>query len=332
MRALVIVILAASVFSMAQQQPDLKQVEAKAEAGDPAAQSDLGYRYLTGDGVEKDAQQSFQWYRKASEQGYAPALYSMGTAYYNGDGVAVDDGKSYIYFMFAKHAGYARAQDAVQRAERELNPRVLRDAKLFAAQVLLSGKDVPADPGFAIEIYKGMSDAGDPIAEVRLARFYILGQVVNRDKATAQQLCEKAAKNGFTPGMVCLGYLDQSSELGTPSYDESIRWYKRAAERENPVAMFSLASMYAQGLGVKQDKVKASAWILRAAQLHLGTAVDIANRLKAHLPAKEFKAAEQQARVALVEHPNPPASGHGTIMVLDNTVMEFPLAPRFPEN
>ena len=45
----------------------------KAEEGVDYAQYDLGIRYLTGDGVEKDPKVAEQWLKKAAAQGHADA-------------------------------------------------------------------------------------------------------------------------------------------------------------------------------------------------------------------------------------------------------------------
>ena len=55
-----------------------------AEQGDPDAQYNLGVRYDTARGIEKDTQQAVAWYRKAADQGYARAQYSLGVKYDSG--------------------------------------------------------------------------------------------------------------------------------------------------------------------------------------------------------------------------------------------------------
>jgi len=41
----------------------------RAEAGDVVAQGNLGWRYETGTGVEKDEKMAVKWYTKSAEQG-----------------------------------------------------------------------------------------------------------------------------------------------------------------------------------------------------------------------------------------------------------------------
>ena len=72
-----------------------------AEQGDRLAQSKLGYCYLKGEGVAKDAVQAVSWFRKAAEQGVASAQTSMGYCYVKGEGVAKDEIEAYAYWNLA---------------------------------------------------------------------------------------------------------------------------------------------------------------------------------------------------------------------------------------
>ena len=53
---------------------------------------------------------------------------------------------------------------------------------------------------------------------------------------------------------------------GVPrDYSETLRWYRRAIEQNNPRAQFYLGLMYYNGRGVPQDEAEAVKWIRRAA-------------------------------------------------------------------
>ncbi|MFY8000795.1 MAG: tetratricopeptide repeat protein [Candidatus Kapaibacteriota bacterium] len=62
-------------------------VKSLAERGDLVAQSDLGDMYFGAQGVPQNLPEAVKWYRKAAEQGYAPALYGLGLAYLYGQKV-----------------------------------------------------------------------------------------------------------------------------------------------------------------------------------------------------------------------------------------------------
>ena len=84
-----------TVFQLSAQQTktDLKpfeEVKAKAAGGDADSAYQLGLRYYNGDGVRKDLAEAAKWFRKAAEQGFAPAQSDLGRSYHNGEGVPQD--------------------------------------------------------------------------------------------------------------------------------------------------------------------------------------------------------------------------------------------------
>jgi TPR repeat protein len=67
-----------------------EELKARAEKGDPEAQSNLGACYGNGAAVAKDHVEAVKWYRRAVEQDYAPAQNNLGSCYLNGNGVTKD--------------------------------------------------------------------------------------------------------------------------------------------------------------------------------------------------------------------------------------------------
>ena len=59
----------------------IAQIRKKAEAGDVAAQFQLGQLYIRGNkraGLERDDEQAAQWLQRAAEQAHQPAQYALG--------------------------------------------------------------------------------------------------------------------------------------------------------------------------------------------------------------------------------------------------------------
>lgn len=126
------------------QKADLAATKAKAEAGDPEAQINLGVMYLDRDVVPRDVRQAVywfnkaaqgdpvrqymigeiftsrglsadRWYEKAADQGHADAQYRTGVKYHHGRLVGTKTvGKNYLkaaqYFVKAADQGHAKAQ------------------------------------------------------------------------------------------------------------------------------------------------------------------------------------------------------------------------------
>src|SRR3954463_14329838 len=65
----------------------LEKWQQLAKKGDPAAQTNLGYLYYEGKGVEQNYGEALKWYNVAVLQGYPDALFNLGVAYAEGKGV-----------------------------------------------------------------------------------------------------------------------------------------------------------------------------------------------------------------------------------------------------
>ena len=63
----------------------------EAESGDVISQNSLAARYATGDGVDKDLDQTIYWYKKASLNDDPDAFYNLALMYLLGEGVDKDD-------------------------------------------------------------------------------------------------------------------------------------------------------------------------------------------------------------------------------------------------
>ncbi|GHT43958.1 hypothetical protein FACS189454_00160 [Planctomycetales bacterium] len=81
-----------------------------AEQGYAPAEYNLGLCYANGDVVAQDKAEAVKWFRKAAEQGHAPAQGNLGLCYYNGDGVAQDKAEAVNWFRKAAEQGNAKAQ------------------------------------------------------------------------------------------------------------------------------------------------------------------------------------------------------------------------------
>ncbi|WP_298046243.1 tetratricopeptide repeat protein, partial [uncultured Cardiobacterium sp.] len=81
-----------------------------AEAGDAAAQNNLGVLYAEGQGVAQDYAQARTWFEKAAAQGHANAQNSLGFLYAKGQGVAQDYAQAHAWWEKAAAQGHAEAQ------------------------------------------------------------------------------------------------------------------------------------------------------------------------------------------------------------------------------
>jgi hypothetical protein len=147
---------------------------AKANAGDAAAEDQVGLIYLNGDAVPKDVTKSALWFRKAAEQGLSDAQYNLAGAYSDGEGVPLDYAQATIWFRKAADQGDAGAQ---------LN--------LGAAYEV--GQGVPQDYAQAAVWYRKAAEQGDAEAQFFLGLLYDDGQGVPQDYAEAYLWLDIAA-------------------------------------------------------------------------------------------------------------------------------------------
>lgn len=62
-----------------------------AEQGNPAGEYDLGHMYVSGEGVEENAEKALYWFRRAAEKNYLLAVKSLAHAYRKGElGLTID--------------------------------------------------------------------------------------------------------------------------------------------------------------------------------------------------------------------------------------------------
>ena len=90
-----------------------------ADAGNPAAEYEVGLRLVDGRGVTRDPKAAAGWFEKAARQGLAPAAYRLGSQFEKGIGVARDAAQSTDWYQRAADAGNIRAMHnlAVMLAE-----------------------------------------------------------------------------------------------------------------------------------------------------------------------------------------------------------------------
>jgi TPR repeat protein len=67
-----------------------------------------------------------------------------------------------------------------------------------------------------------------------------------------------------------------------PDYVEAARWFTKAADRDNPAALYNLAGMYERGHGVAKSLLKAAELYERSAKLGNGEAQKSLKRLQSH--------------------------------------------------
>jgi TPR repeat protein len=101
-----------------------------AEAGEPAAQYNLGILYENGGGVEQDYVEAAYLYGLAARQGHGGAQMNLGALYGNGRGVVRDFSEAFIWLSLASAQGNPEAPELRDLAAGQLSAEELTAARV----------------------------------------------------------------------------------------------------------------------------------------------------------------------------------------------------------
>lgn len=140
-----------------------------AEQGYAPASRRLAGRYSVDSRAAGNKAEAVKWYRKAAEQGDAISQNELGNLYANkffDSGVARNDAEAVKWYRKAAEQGYVDAQNSL--------------GFMYA-----SGRGVTRDFAEAVKWYRKAAEQGDDIAAYRLAEHYAHGLGVTKNEAEA---------------------------------------------------------------------------------------------------------------------------------------------------
>ena len=156
----------------------LERLRWQAERGDAAAQSDLGFRYWSGQGVPLDYAEAARWYRLSANQGHAVGQYNLGVIYQYGQGVATNYAEAARLYRLSAEQGVASAQ---------ANLGLLYE----------HGQGVPMNKTEAMRWYRLAAEQGNAAAQHNIGVMYANGQGVHQDFDQAEWWLQQAANQGL---------------------------------------------------------------------------------------------------------------------------------------
>ena len=206
--------------------------------GDTNAMDNLAALYESGEADERgvpDYVQAIEWYTKAAEAGDREAMNNLGRRYYTAGGVEKDLEAASRWFRAAaripKDKPDCRSMET--RGDGDLSGGV-PDA-LFNLGRVSDDRERGGDSAAAAETrcwYEMAADAGHADAMVKLGSIYETGRGVEPNVATAVEWYERAAKSNNKEAMFSLGSLYETG-LGVPrDMGSALIWYARAAAQD----------------------------------------------------------------------------------------------------
>ena len=150
--------------------------------------------------------------------------------------------EAFRLFSQLKEQGYVRAQNML--------------GIMYA-----NGFGVRQDPEKAVELLIEGAQSGDAEAEYMLGVLYATGIGVAVDQDKALTLFHAAAEKGNLEAIKEIGnyYLDKQQ------FAQALQWYRRAAERNFPKALYNIGIMYLNGLGVVKSVQEAISYFEKSA-------------------------------------------------------------------
>lgn len=225
----------------------------EAESGNALAMFELGKLYAAEKLGKKDAEKSFEFYRKAL-QGFLkiepiakklkPFLqFRIGQMYRNGLGTDVDIPKAITYFQQSAEHGNVHA-------------------KRIIALEYISGEFLEQDIDKGISILTECADSGDKLFCYWIGKIYLDGKITAQDLDKAEKYLLAADKNEYT--FYALGKLYLTEEKR--DVQRSVSYFEQCSDT-NSWVKYQLGKIYLFGCGdVQQNREKALDYLTFSAE------------------------------------------------------------------
>ena len=260
-----------------------------ADQGNAIALYHLALCYDNGVGVEQNFAKAFAYFNRAADAGYASAMYQAGLMHKNGRGTKKS--ASSAYKMFSKAASEGHSDSAyelgncnleglgtVKNAElgymHYLESIELDDKNGNAAFKLglcnLKGLGTVKDPTIAFEWFCRGAELGACSAAYMKGECYFYGVGTSQNTAKAIDSYRDAilmsSEKGSTDATIALAKCLEKGLGEECDPEAAIGLYKLAADGGSPEASYELGRMIMSGVTLKNDRVDARTYILRAAR------------------------------------------------------------------
>lgn len=265
-----------------------------AEAGNPKAQIKLAACYLRGtSSIKQNFSKAVEWFTKVASEDYPEAWFELGKCYENGLGVTRD---------------YTQALECYNKAILHQNA----EAKYRLGLMLLEGRaGIAKDEKAALKLLEDAASNDKHIDSLLVVADHYakddpsgLGKThsdLYYKKAIA--LLEESAKKGDAEALYKLGTLYKRGNgvlQDAENAEKAATYFKLAAEKWHPNALFDIAECYADGRGVPQNKETAFKYYKKAAKSgHIRAKYNVAYILET--TKNDLKAAVENYHAAAIK-------------------------------
>ncbi len=219
-----------------------------AQQDNVTAQANLASLYYSGKGVDRNFDEAYKWYEKAALAGSASSQVTVGTFYKLGlVGGGPDPKKALKWYHMAESNGQKL------KASRQIG------------EVYESLADVtPGNKKLAIKYYKVAADAGDRLAQAKLADLYSSGFLGTENYEESFKWWQKAAASGDGYALYSLGFCYLVGQGVKADDSMAFKYFSRSAAAGDAVGMYNLGCMYLNGKGTSVDLRRAMTWFRKS--------------------------------------------------------------------
>lgn len=204
----------------------LSSVDARAEGGDPYAQTEYGRRLWIGEALREDDEQAVAWTTRAAKQGNVQAQARLGRMYVDGVGsLAKDESIGEFLLRRAAIAGDAYGQWYLGHLYSDV------------------GSILPRDNSQAVSWWRRAADQGFASAQADLGYCYFKGEGIARNYEQALEWLRKASDQGDPNGQNNLGVMYMNGEGVPRDIAQAKVWLEKAAAQGNDLAKRNLAAI-----------------------------------------------------------------------------------------
>lgn len=261
----------------------LTQLRCFAEDGIPDAQYYLAEYYYYGTGDATDMDIAIKWYNKAANQGHVEAQYSLGHIYEFGECEKIDYEEAKKWYGKAAEKGHCKAQvhlsfiysikgqENLKLAFKWMLKAAEHDDFIFQtdlAYMYENGIGVEQDYEKAFEWYLKAGYKGDNFYYHKIGDCYRFGKGVEVDYERAaywylKSVREKAYQDEALDALGFI-YLTGGNNL-KPDFKKAINWFKKAAKREEDIAVCFMDYINENGEEAGHDLERFKEWLYEKA-------------------------------------------------------------------
>lgn len=265
-----------------------------AKNGDVDSYAALGNMYARGIHFKKDYEEAYKWLKLAADSGHATAMFELSKFYIEGYGIPIDEERSMLLLKNAADLGEPSAQfllgliyevgrfGLLKNETESLNwfMKAARlensEAQVKVGDAYLDGKLISKNAEKGVEYWIKSAEHNNIMAMKRLRVFYIdFFDDIPPNLELAFYWTNKAALLDDTESQRLLGGDFLLGTCGKVDYEQASVWSKKAADKGDAQAQYTLGVMYKRGFflgGV--DLIEAKQWFGMAASQGFQLAID----------------------------------------------------------